>query len=94
MQSAIHQSGAHSAHGAGEHGHGHSPYTHGAGRGKPVGGSKSGTTKSTPQNPAVSSLSGGGGGGSTGGGSSANIPLSVSKRGLPKSTGMLTGDAK
>ena len=93
MQSAIHQSGAHGGHGAGDHGHGHSPYTHGQGRGKPVSGSKGGTTNPFPQNPATAtSLSAGGG--STGGGSSVNIPVAVSKRGLPKSTGMLTGDAK
>ena len=90
MQSAIHQGGAHGGHGGhgtGEH-HGHSPYTHGGGRGKP--GSKSGTTKQSQPNPAASALQGS----SIGGGSSANIPVAVAKRGLPKSTGMLTGDAK
>ena len=90
MQSAIHQGGAHGGHGghgAGEH-HGHSPYGgHGGGRGKP--GSKSGPTKQPQPNPATSALQG-----SSIQGSSANIPVAVAKRGLPKSTGMLTGDAK
>jgi hypothetical protein len=65
------------------------------GRGKSVGGPKKEKEKTNtfPQNPATAaSLSVGGG--STGGGSSLNIPVAVSKRGLPKSTGMLTGDAK
>ena len=88
MQSAIHQSGAHGGHGAGEH-HGHSPHA-AVGRGKPVGGAKSGTTKPFPTNPAASGLHSP----SIGGGSTANIPAAVSKRGLPKNTGMLTGDAK
>lgn len=88
MQSAIHQSGAHGGGHGGDH-HGHSPYVVGGGRGKPVGVSKSGTTKSTPTGPLGSDPSHG-----VGGGSSANIPASVSKRGMPKSTGMLTGDAK
>ena len=91
MQSAIHQGGAHGGHGGhgtGEH-HGHSPYGgHGGGRGKP--GSKSGPTKQSQPNPAASALQGS----SIGGDSSGNIPVAVAKRGLPKSTGMLTGDAK
>ena len=86
MQSAIHQSGAHGAGHGGDH-HGHSPYVVGGGRGKPVGGSKSG--KKEPTGPLASDPTQG-----AGGGSSANIPATVSKRGLPKSSGMLTGDAK
>ena len=90
MQSAIGHAGHHDhhGHGGGDH-HGHSPHVIGGGRGKPVGGSKSGTTKPFATSPLASDPTS-----AAAGGSSANIPATVSKRGLPKSTGMLTGDTK
>ena len=88
MQSAIHGHHDHHGHGGGDH-HGHSPHVIGGGRGKPVPGSKSGTTKPFPNSPLASDPQP-----SSKGGSSSNIPATASKRGLPKNTGMLTGDAK
>ena len=82
MQSAIQHGGG----AAGEH-HGHSPHQ-AVGRGKPKGGTKGGTP-ATAMAPGLSAP-----GGPGGGGSSTNISSNVTKRGLPKNVGMLTGDPK
>ena len=93
MQSAI-QNAGHHGHGGDSHHH-HTPPT--GGRGKHSGGGSKaggGTTKSLTKSPPAASGAQPQSGSGAVGGSFSNIPATVAKRNLPKSIGMLTGDAK